>query len=125
MTGSSQSYLVDRYVSISQNPCDWDPAKVDREAMSQAGTLKNYDFCYVRAGNENAIQFEVTNGAVSWGICKIIPGKLYYLNIRFQEPLPGSNNKAVGDSCQIQSNGDGRLCGGLIQINGIWQTSKK
>ncbi|MEO8101681.1 MAG: putative Ig domain-containing protein [Betaproteobacteria bacterium] len=107
LTETTQGPFPANFMTLSARPCDFDVTKL------VAGT--NRDYCYKSATRENTIYFEVTNGAPLYvTYCKLIPGQVYYLNIRWQDGrIPAEGAGPATDSCA--DNGSPR-CAGLIQI---------
>ena len=94
------------FVSLSTKPCDFNAAKLI--------TTIAKDFCYMSAANQSAINFEVTNGPVGWGTCKLVPNQVYYLNLRFQD---GRALQACGPALDSCASINSSRCAGLFQLS--------
>ena len=95
----TQVPFVSGFMTLSQNPCDFDVSKVTKNA------------CYSSEAYGLSIYYRATNGNTPSYECKIVPGQTYYLNLRMQDARPAANGgKPKEDSCSSP------LCGGYVQI---------
>ncbi|MBL0122198.1 MAG: putative Ig domain-containing protein [Betaproteobacteria bacterium] len=89
------------FVTISETLCDFDVAKV---ATATA--------CYTTAGAENGFGFQITNAPTT--ACKLVPGRQYYLNLRFQDARPAPLGTPTLDACTTQN---ASSCGAILRIS--------
>ncbi len=83
---SSINYsTVDKYITISETPCDFSTAPA---AVS----------CAAQASNHNPILWNVSN-TVANGICSLTPGKTYYFNVKNASTRTGAETCAAGQAC--------------------------
>lgn len=92
------------YMTISETPCDFDPAKVLTNTSGNG--------CYVTGINGVTLNWANTTVVLPVNYCRLQTGKTYYLNLRFQDARPASaGGQPNSDSCL-----NGETCGGILQF---------
>jgi len=94
------------YMTITLTPCDFDVNKL----VVGAGR----DFCYATAPYINTIAIKSTYGAATPGFCRLVPGNVYYLNVRFQDARPAADGGTpTADACAAAGFPQ---CGGVLSM---------
>lgn len=102
----TQATFVQGYLTLSPSPCDFDTSKV-----LSGGTG---DACYRSEAYGVSIYYKATVGAVQPYECRLVPGHVYYLNLRMQDARPASQGgHPTEDSCVASGS---TQCGGYVQI---------
>lgn len=92
LSGSSQIPYAPAFITVSEQPCDFDVTKA------------NINACYKSGRAQLSIYYQVTSQLVPAYQCQLTPGKTYYLNLRMQTTSPAA------ESCASPP------CGGNVKI---------
>jgi len=107
MTQASYGTPANTFISVSSKPCDFDTSKI------ASGTK-----CYATGYNENGVTFQITAGAGTGTLCKLIPNQQYYINVRFHDARPTPTGTPTQDACTnaLATNPGSPTCGYLLAI---------
>ena len=102
----TQVHFVSGFLSLSTTACDFDIQKIADPRES----------CYRSEVNGIGIYYRstVTKSNVQASECQILPGRIYYLNVRMQDARPAAvGGHPTEDSCRASGFA---TCGGYVQI---------
>lgn len=82
---------VDKYVTVSQTPCDFSAVPLGQVTANGA------PLCAASATNHNPIWYTVSNGSPSYGYaCVLTPGQTYYFNVKNATTRTGPDTCPAG-----------------------------
>ncbi|MGC2458707.1 MAG: hypothetical protein WA435_12015 [Gallionellaceae bacterium] len=82
---------VDKYVTVSQTPCDFSATPLGQVSANGA------PLCAASATNHNPIWYTVSNGSPSYGYaCVLTPGQTYYFNVKNATTRTGPDTCPAG-----------------------------
>jgi hypothetical protein len=91
------------FISITAVPCDFD--------VSKLAVGPSRDVCYQTGLNGNSVNWANITGPLPDNYCRLVKGRTYYLNLRFQDARPADQGGSpTTDSCTAGN------CGGIIQV---------